>query len=93
MAGQSDPGSHRGTRQFRSFFEGKMAWHANERFFAQHSIFSQHSVEIGAEPVGQVFRPNWAAKPTRMETASDPVAHLDPHHPGADRSDFAGTVG
>src|SRR5215468_11049821 len=70
-----------------------MARHANERLLAQRRVFRQHAVEIGAKPVGQMFRPDGAAKPPRMETAGYPVADFDPRHPVADRSDFAGTVG
>jgi hypothetical protein len=39
----------------------------DERFLAQHSVFRQHSVEIGAKPVGEVFRPDRTAKPARMK--------------------------
>src|SRR5262252_5616098 len=52
MARQRDPDGHRRTRQCRSFLEGKMGCHANERLLAQQSEFGQHPVEIGAEPVG-----------------------------------------
>jgi len=65
----------------------------HERLLAQNRVFRQHPVEIGAKPVGQVFRPDGATKPARVETARDPVADFDPCYAVADRSDFAGAIG
>src|SRR5215471_12218949 len=69
-----------------------MARHANERLFAQHCVFRQHAVEIGAEPVGQIFRLDRAAKPARMKAAGNPVTDLDPRHLLADGLDIASAI-
>src|SRR5207248_1334315 len=53
-ASSAPPGGYRSTRQCRGFFEGEVARHVNERLFAQHRLFRQHPVEIGAEPVCQI---------------------------------------
>ena len=64
----------------------------DERFLAQHSVFRQHSVEIGAKPVCEVFRPDRSAKPPRMEAAGNFVADLDPCYFVANDRDLAGPV-
>ena len=40
----------------------------------------QHPAEIGAKPVGEVFRPDRSTKPARMECPRNPVADLDPYY-------------
>jgi hypothetical protein len=64
----------------------------DERFLVQHGVFRQHPVEIGAKPIGEVFRPDRSAKPARMKRPSNPVADLDPRHAVADCSDLARAV-
>ena len=53
LARQCDPGGYRSTWQGCGFLEGEVARHIYERLLAQHCIFRQHPIEIGAEPVGQ----------------------------------------
>jgi len=62
-------------------------------FLAQHRVFRQHPVEVGAKPVGQVVGAQRSAEPARMEDADDPVAQLDPRYPIAHGSDLAGAIG
>src|SRR5438477_5805865 len=78
MARQCDPGCHCGTRQRRGLFEGEMARHVNERLLAQHRVFCEHPVEIGAEPVRQIVRLDWPAEPARVEATGDSITNLDP---------------
>jgi len=63
------------------------------RLLAQHGVFRQHPVQVGAYPVGQVVRAQRAAEPAGVEGADDPVAELDPRHPFTDCCDLAGTIG
>jgi hypothetical protein len=93
VARQRDPGGYRSTWQSGGFLEGEVAWNTDKRFLAQHSVFRQHPVEIGAKPVGQVFRPDRSAKPARMKRPCNPVADLDPRHAIANGRDLAGAVG
>ena len=46
-----------------------MARHINERLLAEYRVLSQHPVEIGPKPVGEVIGLDRAAKPARMVTA------------------------
>jgi hypothetical protein len=57
------------------------------------SSLNQHSVEIGAEPVGQVVGLDQSAKPARVKATGNSVANFDPSNSFADRCDLAGTVG
>jgi hypothetical protein len=54
MARQCHPGGHCSAGQHGGFLEGQVAWQNHDRFFIEDGRFCQHSVEIGAEPVGQV---------------------------------------
>jgi hypothetical protein len=74
MARQRYPGGHRGTWQGGGFLEGQMAGHRHNRFLAQHRVFRQHPIEIGAEPVGQVVGLNRPAEPAQMKAAGNSVA-------------------
>src|SRR4029077_18493545 len=56
-------------------------------------VFRRHTVEIGAEPVGQVVGLDRSAKPARMKATGNPVANFDPSNAFADRCDLAGAVG
>ena len=49
------------------FLEGEVAWQQHDRFFIEDRVFRQHSVEIGAEAVGQVVGLDRSAKPARMK--------------------------
>jgi hypothetical protein len=93
MAGQGDPGGHRGARQSCGFLEREVARDVHKRLLAQHRIFRQHAVEVCAEAVGEVLGLDRPAEPTRMKAADDPVANLDPRDALADRKGFTGTVG
>jgi len=62
-------------------------------FLAQHCIFRQHAVEIGAEPVGQVVGLDRSAKPARVKAAGNPVANFDPRNAFADCCDLTGPIG
>jgi hypothetical protein len=86
MARQHYPGVHRSARQCRAFLEREMARQVYQRFLAQDCVIRQHSIEIGAEPVGEVFRLDGAAKPTRVKCPRNPVAELDPCYAIADRN-------
>ena len=92
-ARESDPGGYRSTGQARGFLEREVARHVHQRLLAQHGIFRQHPVEIGAEPVSQVVGADPSAKPARMEAASNSIADLDPGHPGADGSHLTSPIG
>jgi len=93
MARQCHPGRHCGAGQSGGFFEGQVAWQKHDCFFIEDRVFRQHSVEIGAEPVGQVVGLDRSAKPTRMKATGNPVANFDPRHSFADRCDLARAVG
>jgi len=80
-------------RQGGGFLEGQVAWQRYNRFFIEDRVFGQHSVEIGAEPVGQVVWLDRSAKPARMKATGNPIAKFDPSNSFADRCDFAGAVG
>jgi hypothetical protein len=54
MACQRYPGCHCCAGQGGGFLEGQVAWQKHDCFFIEDHVFRQHSVEIGAEPVGQV---------------------------------------
>src|SRR5690348_12813524 len=80
MACQCYPGGHCGAGQGGGFLERQVAWQKHDRFFIEDRVFRQHSVEIGAEPVGQVVGLDRSAKPARMKATRNPVANLDPRH-------------
>ena len=65
----------------------------NERLLAQHRIFRQHPVEIGAEPVCQIVGLDRPSKPARVKATGDSIANLDPRDTLPDRSHFTSTVG
>ena len=44
-----------------------VAWQQHDPFFIEDRVFRQHSVEIGAEAVGQVVGLDRSAKPARMK--------------------------
>ena len=54
MARRRHKSRHRGARQRRGFLEGEFAGHVPQHVRAQHCVFRQRPVEIGAEPVGQI---------------------------------------
>jgi len=93
MACQCYPGGHCRAGQGGGFLEGQVAWQRYNRFFIEDRVFGQHSVEIGAEPVGQVVWLDRSAKPARMKATGNPIAKFDPSNSFADRCDFAGAVG
>jgi hypothetical protein len=92
MACQCYPGGHCGAEQGGGFLEGQVAWQRYNRFFIEERIFGQHSVEIGADPVGQVVWLDRSAKPAGMKATSNPIANFDPSNSFADRCDLAGVV-
>src|SRR5271166_5898726 len=92
MACQCYPGGHCSAGQSGGFLEGQVAWQKHDCFFVEDRVFRQYSVEIGAEPVGQVVRLHWSAKPAGMKAPGNPVANFDPSNSFADRSDLAGAV-
>jgi hypothetical protein len=55
--------------------------------------FRQHTVEIGAEPVGQVVGLDRSAKPAWMKATGNPIANFDPSNSFADCYDLADAVG
>jgi len=65
----------------------------HERLLAQHRVFRQHPVQIGAQPVGQVVGLDRSAKPARMKATGNPVANFDPRNSFADCCDLASAVG
>jgi len=64
----------------------------HQRFLAQHRVFRQHAVEIGAEPVGEIIRFDRSTEPARMKATGNPIADFDPRHFFADCCDLAGAV-
>ena len=93
MTARSSVRVRKTAEQGRGFLEGQVAWQKHDRFFIEDRVFRQHSVEIGAEPVGQVVGLDRSAKLPRMKAAGNPVANLDPRNSFADCCDLAGAIG
>jgi hypothetical protein len=70
-----------------------LAGHRHNGFLTQHRVFRQHSIEIGAQPVGQVVGLDRSAKPARMKTAGNSVANFDPRYSVSECCDLAGAIG
>src|SRR6202035_2969847 len=74
------------------FLEGQVAWQKHDCFFIEDRVSRQHSVKIGAEPVGQVVGRDRSAKPAGMKATGNPVANFDPSNSFAYLCDLAGAV-
>jgi hypothetical protein len=69
-----------------------MAGHGDRGLLADHGVFREHAVEVGAEPVRQVIGADRAAIPTRVESADDSVPDRETFGVISDSRDFACAV-
>ncbi len=69
-----------------------MAWHGHRGLLAQHGVFREHAVEVGAEAVGQVIGLDRAAEPAWVEAADNSIPDRETADAISDSGNFAGAV-
>src|SRR5439155_27062646 len=92
VAAQRRPCGHRGARQGRRLLEREMARHGHRGLLADHGVFREHAVEVGAEAVGQIIGLDRAAEPAWVEAADDSIPDRETADAISNSRNFAGAV-